>query len=141
MTTPHSTTGNQDDNNIINPYADEAKQRWGDTEAYKQSQERVAKLSTEEMKKIHAAGEALMRKIASAAEAGKDPADPTVQELIAQHYDGLRTFYEPNLQLYRGLADMYVADERFGAYYDKFRLGLAIFLRDAMHAYCNAQNA
>ncbi len=120
-----------------NPYADEAKARWGNTDAYRQSQERVKKLSKDDRKRIGDAGDALMKKITAAS--GQDPASPEVQELIAQHYDALRTFYEPNLELYRGLADMYVADERFAAYYDKYKPGLAPFMQQAMHAYCDAQ--
>ena len=41
--------------------------------------------------------------------------------------------------MYRGLGDMYVADPRFAAYYEKYAPGLAQFMRDAMHAYCDAQ--
>jgi hypothetical protein len=35
-----------------------------------------------------------------------------------------------------GLGEMYVADERFKAYYDKITPGCANFLRDAISFYC-----
>ena len=35
-----------------------------------------------------------------------------------------------------GLGEMYVADERFKAYYDKIAPGCAEFLRDAINIYC-----
>lgn len=124
-----------------NPYEDEARERWGNTDAWKQSQERVKKLTKEDWARIQKAGDDLMKEIVAAVEVGKAPSDPDVLVLIARHYDGLRTFYEPNLQMYRGLADMYVADERFAAFYDKYRPGLAGFMRDAMHAYADAEEA
>jgi len=133
MTTHDDTTGFTPQN----PYADEAKERWGHTDAYKQSQERVGKMSKEEFEKIGKDGDELIKKIAAAS--GEDPGSPGVQELIARHYAGLRAFYEPNVEMYRGLGDMYVADERFGAYFDRYKPGLAAFMRDAMHAYCDAQ--
>lgn len=122
-----------------NPYEDEARERWGHTDAWKQSQERAKKLTKEDWARIQKAGDDLMKEIVAAVEAGKAPSDPEVLALIARHYDGLRTFYEPNLQMYRGLADMYVGDPRFAAYYDKYRPGLATFMRDAMHAYADSK--
>lgn len=119
------------------PYFAEAKECWGNTEAWKQSQERYAKMTKEDLARIKDAGDALTKEIA--ARAGEDPASAPVQALMARHYDALRTWYEPNLALYRGLADMYVADPRFAAFYEKYRPGLAQFMRDAMHAYCDAQ--
>ncbi len=135
MTTPHDDTVGKD---FIppNPYEEEAKQRWGHTDAYKESQKRVAKMSKADFERISQEGDVLMKKIAAVAD--KDPADPDVQALIAQHYAGLRAFYEPNKEMYRGLGDMYAADERFGQYFNKYRPGLALFMRDAMHVFCNA---
>jgi hypothetical protein len=46
-------------------------------------------------------------------------------------------FYECTLEIFRGLGDLYVTDERFTAYYDKIKPGLAKFLRDAIHVYCD----
>lgn len=41
------------------------------------------------------------------------------------------------MEIYRGLADMYVADERFSAVYEKIKPGLASYLNRAMHAYAD----
>jgi DNA-binding transcriptional MerR regulator len=119
----------------MDSYAEEAKERWGETDAYKQSMERVNKMSKEELKKIGEEGDALLREIATHME--EDPASDVVQDLMAKHYKGLMAFYEPNLQIYRGLANMYVDDSRFTATFDKVKPGLAVFMRDAMLAYCD----
>lgn len=123
-----------------NPYEEEAKQRWGHTDAYKQSQERVKKMTKEDWDKHSAETDDLMKKIATLAEQNADPASAEVQEQITRHFNSLRTFYEPSLEMYRGLGSMYVDDPRFAAFYDKYRPGLAVFMRDAMHAYCDRQS-
>ncbi|MGL5831594.1 MAG: MerR family transcriptional regulator [Candidatus Altimarinota bacterium] len=125
------------DKDEMNQYAEEAKQRWGHTDAYKQSQERYAKMSKEDLQKLKEDGEKWCAKLATMMDL--DPAGAEVQAMIAEHYNSLRTWYEPNLKMYRGLADMYVADARFTAYYDKHAPGLAKFLQAAMHAYCEAK--
>lgn len=120
-------------------YAEEAKQRWGHTDAYKQSAERVKKMSKEDFAKIGAEGEVLMQEIVANREKGITSDE--IQGCIARHYNALRHFYEPNITMYRGLATMYVDDARFAAYYDKYVPGLAVFMRDAMLEFCNRQEA
>lgn len=115
----------------------EAKERWGHTDAYKQSQERYGSLSKEEKEAIGRAGEELLGEIVAAMRAGGKPESEAVQVLIARHYDSLRNFYEPSMEMYRGLAEMYVGDPRFAAFYEKRAEGLAQFMRDSMIAYCD----
>jgi DNA-binding transcriptional MerR regulator len=120
-------------------YADEAKARWGNTDAYKQSQERVGKMTKAQMAKLKEDADAWMKVFASEMHFG--PTSPEIQKRITEHYNSLRTFYEPNLELYRGLAEMYVTDPRFAAYYEKYAPGLAKFMRDAMIYFCDQQPA
>jgi len=119
-------------------YAKEAKERWGHTEAYKQSQERVKKMTKEDMDRLREDGDKFMKVVAT--HINDDPKSPEVQKLIDQHYNALRTFYEPNLEMYRGLATMYVDDSRFAAFYEKYAKGLSVFMRDAMYAYCDTRS-
>lgn len=117
-------------------FAAEAKERWGNTEAYRQSVDRMKKMSQEELEELGRKGEEWTSNFSTLMD--EDPGSAPIQELIAQHYAGLRTFYEPNPESYRGLADMYVNDPRFTMYYDKHRPGLAKFMRDAMHMYADS---
>ena len=119
----------------MDQYTKEAKERWGHTEAYKQSQERVKKLTKEDFARIKKEGDELMKELVKNMD--KSPESKEVQKLIAQHYNNLRTFYEPNLKLYRGLANMYVDDPRFRAYYEKYAVGLAEFMKEAIIVYCD----
>jgi DNA-binding transcriptional MerR regulator len=118
-------------------YAAEAKERWGHTEAYKRSQERYGKMSKSQKDAAAKSSHDLMIEIAECFKSGMPAAGKEMQELIARHYEGLRTFYDPNPEMYRGLGEMYVADPRFTAFYDKYAEGLAPYMRDAMIAYAD----
>ncbi len=116
----------------------EAKERWGDTDMYKQSVGKYESLTKEEKLKMKHDGEALMDEIVANMDKGAD--SPEVQALVQRHYDSLRFFYEPNLTMYRGLADMYVGyqgDTRFRAYFEKHHKDLPEFMRDAIYVYCD----
>ncbi len=123
----------------MDAYTEEARQKWGDSDAFKQSQIRVKQMGKAGLKKVLEASGKLTVEIAGAMKTGINPKSEEVQKLIAKHYDGLRAFYEPNLEIYRGLANMYVADERFKANYEKVAPGLAKFMHDAMLVYADAQ--
>ncbi|MHB1043553.1 MAG: TipAS antibiotic-recognition domain-containing protein [Eubacteriales bacterium] len=46
------------------------------------------------------------------------------------------TFYPCTLEMFSGLGKMYITDERFTAYYEKFAPGLAAYYNDAIQHYC-----
>ncbi|MCK9360822.1 MerR family transcriptional regulator [Patescibacteria group bacterium] len=119
----------------VKKYAEEVKQRWGHTEAYKQSMERYAKTTKEDMEKYKKDADIFMKKAAEVSAHGA--LSPEFQEIIAQHFDALRTWYEPNFEMYRGLAKMYVDDPRFTAYYEKYKPGLAKIFSEAMLYYAD----
>ncbi len=127
------------DDHQMKEYAEEAKQRWGHTDAYKQSQERYAKMSKKDIAKLKRDSDTFMKRVAETADQGAT--SEAMQELIAEHYNSLRTWYEPNLEMYRGLANMYVDDPRFNAHYEKYKPGLAEIMRDAMLHYADSQKS
>lgn len=115
----------------------EAKERWGHTDQYKQSVGKYESLTDAEKLQMQKDGEALMEDFV--ANMSKGAASPEVQALVQRHYDSLRFFYEPTLEMYRGLADMYVGyqdDKRFPAYFEKHHQDLPEFMRDAIYAFC-----
>ena len=119
----------------VKQYQEEVKQRWGGSDAYRQSMAKVGKMTKAEMDKLKEDGKKFTQTLADAM--GKDVASPEVQALIAQHHEGINFFYECSPSMYRNLGQMYVDDPRFTAYYDKFRPGLAQFVRDAINVYCD----
>jgi len=116
-------------------YQAEAKLRWGNTDAYKESMAKVKKMTKAEMEKMKEDGRIFTRKLADSMDKGIG--DKEVQALIAEHYKGIQFFYDCPLEMYRNLGRMYVNDRRFTAYYDKFRPGLAVFMRDAIDVFCD----
>ncbi len=123
----------------MDKYTEEAKQKWGKTDAFKQSQERVQKMGRAGLAKVMKEASELTQEITAAMTIGRSPKSAEVQELIARHYDGLRAFYEPNLKMYRGMAKMYVDDPRFKSNYENIAVGLAEFMKDAMIYFADTQ--
>ena len=124
-------------NKQMEEYKEEAKRRWGDTDAWKQSQERTKHWTKADYDRIAKEGAQWTEKMAQVMTEGNAIDSPVVQEMIDQHYNGLRTFYEPNYEMYKGLGQLYVDDPRFTAFYEKFAVGLAVFMRDAMTHYAD----
>lgn len=66
----------------------------------------------------------------------KDTAGKLAQKAADMHKKWLCFFWESySKKAHAGVAQMYVEDKRFTAYYDKKRLGMARFLRDAILVY------
>ncbi|HRH23772.1 MAG TPA: MerR family transcriptional regulator, partial [Candidatus Magasanikbacteria bacterium] len=119
----------------VKQYQDEVKSRWGNSDAYRQSMAKVGKMTKKEMDKLKADGKKHTQAIADAMDKGIE--HPDVQKLIKQSHEGVNFFYECSYEMFRNLGKMYVDDPRFAANYDKFRPGLAVFMRDAIVYYCD----
>jgi MerR family transcriptional regulator, thiopeptide resistance regulator len=110
-------------------YAEEAERRWGDTDAWKQSQQRVSQMSKQDWIDVKAEGDALLAALAQAKRDGVQPGSPAAEDLVARHRAQIERFYDFGGDMHRNLVEMYVADERFTKYYDDVEPGLATFVR------------
>jgi len=116
-------------------YEEEARQRWGHTEAYKESARRTKQYGKPEWEAIRRESEAIYARLAELMQQGAGAADPAVQAAVEDHRMHLeRWFYPCSKQMHHGLGEMYVADARFTANLDKVAPGFARFLRDAIAA-------
>ena len=61
--------------------AAEAEERWGDTDAWRQSQQRVGGYTKDDWLRIKAEGDALLEALAEAKRAGVEPGSPQASEL------------------------------------------------------------
>jgi len=121
-------------------YAEEAEQRWGDTDAYRQSQRRAASYTKEDWKRITAEAGDVARRLAEAFTAGIAPDSARAMDLAEEHRQHItRWFYDCSYEIHRGLGEMYVADPRFTRHYESYAPGLAPFVREAIRA--NADRA
>ena len=116
-------------------YAAEAEQRWGDTDAWKESARRTKGYSKEQWQQIKDEGGASTTRLAELMRAGT-PADSTeamdAAEEARQHI--CRWFYDCSREMHAGIAEMYVADPRFTRTYEEVAPGLAQYVRDAVVA-------
>jgi DNA-binding transcriptional MerR regulator len=118
-------------------YEGEVKERWGNTEAYRISKERTSKYSREDWERINAENEGALQELVACFKEGVAYDDPRMMAVCGKlrgHID--KNFYPCSLEMYSNLGNMYVMDERFTAFYDKFAPGLAAYYNEAIQHYC-----
>ena len=116
-------------------YQDEAEQRWGETDAWKESQRRAARYSKEDWVEIKAEGDALNNRIAEAIAAGVASDSEQAMQIAEDHRLHItQRFYEVSYEFHRCMAEMYVADPRFTENYEKVAPGAAAWFREAILA-------
>jgi hypothetical protein len=115
-------------------YASEAEDRWGDTEAWRQSRQRTATFTKDDWQRIKAEGDALLESLAQAKRDGIEPATARANELARDHRACIERFYSCGDEMHVGLAQMYVADTRFRSYYDAAEPGLARYVHHTIVA-------
>lgn len=116
-------------------YGTEIREKYG-KETIERSNANIKSMTYER----YAEGERLRKEaedmLKTAMETG-DPAGELAQKACDLHGRWLAVFQpEYNKAYHKSLGELYVADERFKAYYDKIAPGCAEFLRDAIHIYC-----
>ena len=110
-------------------YEKEAKERWG-SDKVEESKQRVMKMTKSEWEAVQK--ESVDINVELAKLMHLSPTDEKVQALVRRHFNWIGNFYTVTPEIYRGLANMYIADERFKANYDKYAEGLAKFLSEGM---------
>ncbi len=117
-------------------YAEEAKAKYGNTEAWSQSQQRAKKYSKADWERINAEADGIMAGFGKLV--GKGAEDPAVQEQVMAWKAHLeRYYYDCTDEIFFGLAAMYVQDERFMKNIDKHGAGTAQLMHDGMLSYVN----
>ncbi len=128
------------DESKLSEYREEARRRWGNSPAWEESESRTSGYTKQDWQEIQTESDEINAGLAALME--QDPAGTEVQDLVGRWYGLINTrFYECSPQVFRGLADMYVEDARFTSHYDRWRPGLAAFLRQAMHVYADGLEA
>ena len=120
---------------VSGAWAEEAAERWGESEPYRQSRGRTAAYTKDDWIAIKAEAAAGLDAFAAAMRDGV-PADGARGMALAQaHRDHItRWFYDCTPEIHRGLAELYVADPRFTATYEAVAPGLAQYVHDAIVA-------
>ncbi|MFC1791169.1 MerR family transcriptional regulator [Gemmatimonadota bacterium] len=116
-------------------HEEEVKERWGETDAYKESMKRAKIYSKEDWARIKAEADEIKGRLAELFSAGhraEDEESMDAAEAHRLHIDG--SFYPCSHQMHVGLGQMYTADPRFIEHYDKRAPGLAAFVEAAIRA-------
>lgn len=114
----------------------EAHEKW--PEQVKHSEQMLMKMNKAEFDRLQADFKQTNERLAKLMH--EDPASDVVQQEIAQHYQSILKFWgkpEAAAEAYKGLGQLYVADERYCMTDGKPNAALARFLHDAMHHYAD----
>jgi DNA-binding transcriptional MerR regulator len=114
-------------------YEQEAQDRWGNTDAYRQSTNRAASYTKDDWESIKAESEGISNEFVALMDV--DPSDPRVAKVVDAHRAHItRWFYDCSPEIHSGLGAMYMQDQRFTKNIDKQSEGLAQYLSDAIAA-------
>lgn len=116
-------------------YEDEVRQRWGDTNAYRQSQRKTSKYTQADFEAAKKDQEAATEMFVQAF--GNSLAIDSVQaqQAVRAHREAItKWFYDCSVEMQKQLAVMYIEDPRFKEYYEGRVRGLAQYVHDAIRA-------
>lgn len=123
-------------------YAREAEQRWGDTDAWRQSQSRTARYTKADWEQVKAEQDAVTAELAACLRDGEPADGPRAMAAAEAHRQHIhQRFYDVPYAMHRGLGQMYVDDERFARNYEDVEPGLAAYVRDAIEANADRHEA
>lgn len=113
-------------------YGKEVREKYGD-EAAEAANRKLLRMNEEEYHKFRKLEEDLLLLLEDAVSSNKAPEDKAGQKAAFLHQDWLKmTWNSYNTESHGGVVQMYTADERFTAYYDRNVPGCAEFLKSAV---------
>lgn len=116
-------------------YGTEIREKYGER-SVEQSNAALLSMTQEQYTHWQTLSDEILSKLEQCVTSSEKPegnAGKAVTELHRQWLSMSGSPYSP--AMHRGIAEMYVADERFTAFYDRNQSGCARFLRDAIHAH------
>ena len=116
-------------------YREEVEQKWGGTDAYKQSKERTELYKKEDWAAMMEKSKKIMKLFSE--HRGENPESKEVQDLVKMWQDFItESYYDCTNEILAGLGEMYTGDERFTENIDEFGKGTAQFMGEAIKEYC-----
>lgn len=116
-------------------YEDEVRQRWGDTNAYRQSQRKTSKYTQADFEAAKKDQEAATEMFVQAFGNSLALDSAQAQQAVRAHREAItKWFYDCSVEMQKQLAVMYIEDPRFKEYYEGRVRGLAQYVHDAIRA-------
>ena len=120
----------------MNRYENEARERWGDTSAYREHQEKTKHYTKEKWAEANDGMLAIFAEFAACKANGVSAASVEAQALVAKLQAHITAnYYTCTDEILAGLGKMYVADERFKKNIDKYGEGTSEFASEAIEIY------
>jgi hypothetical protein len=117
----------------VHEFETEVQERWGDTDAYRQSKAKTSKYSKEDFEAAKVDQEAATELFVYAFGNSLPFDSAKTQEAVRAHRDAItKWFYDCSIEMQKNLAVMYIEDPRFKEYYDGRVRGLAQYVHDAI---------
>lgn len=116
-------------------YEDEVQERWGETDAYKESARRTATYTKADWERFKQESEEIGLALAAAMDTGLPADSAEAMDAVERARLQIDTWFYPcSHEMHNNLAEMYIADPRFTATYEKQRVGMAQYVHDAIIA-------
>ena len=114
-------------------YETESRSRWGDTDAYREHEQKTKNYTKEKWAEANDGLMAIFAEFAACKASGASADSTEVQELVAKLQAHITAnYYTCTDEILAGLGKMYVADERFKKNIDKHGDGTAEFVSEAI---------
>ncbi len=118
-------------------YSSEVREKWGDTQAFHESEQKTAHYSKEKWIEVNSEMSKLIAEFAELMKSGAKPSDVQIQKLVKKWQSFItENYYFCTDEILSGLGKMYVCDERFKKNIDKCGEGTAEFMSKAIENYC-----
>ena len=121
----------------MNNYENEARSRYGNTDAYREHEEKTKNYTKEKWEEANEGLMAIFAEFAICKESGKSADSIEAQALVSKLQAHITAnYYTCTEEILAGLGKMYVCDERFKNNIDKHGEGTAMFASEAIKVYC-----
>ena len=121
----------------MSDYKTEARSRWGDTDAYREHEQKTKNYTKEKWAEANDGLMAIFAEFADCKQRGATTDSNEAQELAAKLQAHITAnYYTCTDAILAGLGKMYVCDERFKKNIDKYGEGTAEFAAEAIEVYC-----
>ena len=118
-------------------YSKESLKRWGNTEAYRENEQKTKNYTKEKWAEANDGLMAIFAEFAVCKNSGESADFDEAQALVAKLQAHITAnYYTCTDEILAGLGKMYVADERFKKNIDKYGEGTAEFASEAIEVYC-----
>ena len=125
------------DNSEFEKHKAEAREKWGNTQAYKEHQEKTQNYSKQKWNDLAQGMDDIMAEFALSMRNREAPASTEAQNLVKKLQSFITEhYYHCTKEILLGLGQMYVADERFRSNIDRHADGTASFICEAIQVYC-----